>query len=283
LFPKPIELAPPWRRAVYVAALVLGLALWLLPLLAIAWTSVRSLEDMNLGNYWGMPERFALLENLAALFTTSSIGQFLINSLAITVASVAAVLVVSTMAAFALAKYRIRGANWLLGLFIAGNLVPPQILMIPVRDLVHGLQLYDTRWGLIFFHVGFQAGFCTFFLRNFIRGIPEEMLDAARIDGATEFQLLLRVVVPLIAPVLAALMVLEFTFIWNDYFWSLVLVQSDSVRPITAGLRTLKGMYLTSSHLLALGSLIAALPPVLLFLALQRQLFAGVLLGGRRR
>ena len=115
--------------------------------------------------------------------------------------------------------------------FVAGNLVPFQVLMIPVRDLVIALRLYDTRLALILFHIAFQTGFCTLFMRNFIRDLPDALLDAARMDGAGELRLFWYVVLPLVRPAIAAMSVLIFTFVWNDYFWSLVLVQSDSVRP----------------------------------------------------
>jgi len=166
--------------------------------------------------------------------------------------------------------------------FIAGNFVPFQILMIPVRDLTIGMGLYDTATGLIIFHIAFQTGFCTLFMRNFIVGLPDELIEAARVEGVSEWKIFWYVVLPLVRPALAALSVLIFTFIWNDYFWALVLVQSDEVRPITAGISALKGQWMASWQLIAAGSIVAALPPVILFFAMQRHFIAGLTLGATK-
>jgi multiple sugar transport system permease protein len=197
----------------------------------------------------------------------------------ITLPATGGAIALACMAAFALAKYRFRGNLLLFAVFVAGNFVPFQVLMIPVRDLVISLGLYDTYAALILFHMAFQTGFCTLFMRNFIRQLPDELIEAARLDGMGELGILWRIVLPLVKPAIAALAVLVFTFVWNDYFWALVLVQSDSVRPVTAGLQALRGMWLTSWQLLSAGAILAALPPVLLFFLMQRQLIAGLTFG----
>ncbi len=107
-------------------------------------------------------------------------------------------------------------------MFVAGNFVPIQVLMIPVRDLSLKLGLYNSVGGLILFHLAFQTGFCALFLRNFIKQLPFELVEAARIEGAGEWTVFVRIILPLIRPALAALSILVFTFVWNDYFWALV-------------------------------------------------------------
>jgi multiple sugar transport system permease protein len=169
----------------------------------------------------------------------------------------------------------------MLVMFVAGNLVPFQVLMVPVRDLMIALHLYDTRAALVLFHVAFQTGFCTLFMRNFIRDLPDHVLDAARIEGASELRVFWHVVLPLVRPAMAAVAVLIFTFVWNDYFWSLVLVQSDAVRPVTAGLQSLRGMWQTAWQLVCAAAIIAALPPVAMFFVMQRQLIAGLTYSAR--
>jgi multiple sugar transport system permease protein len=167
-------------------------------------------------------------------------------------------------------------------MFIAGNFLPYQILMIPVRDLAVKLGLYDSIWALVLFHTAFQTGFATLFLRNFIAGLPEELFEAARIEGAGEFRILRVIVVPLIRPALAGLAVLVFTFVWNDYFWALALVQSDAAKPLTLGLAGLKGEWLTAWNLISAGALFAALPPVMLFFFMQKHFVAGLTAGAVR-
>ena len=262
-------------RAGYAAAVVACLAVWLLPLAGIALTSLHSLDDFNRGHVWTWPTE-PQWSNYAAVFEGSRMAQFVGNSLLVTFPAVFFTILLAAMAGFALAKHPFRGSRLLLAVFVAGNLVPFQVLMIPVRDLVITLRIYDTRWALILFHTAFQTGFCTLFMRNFIRELPDSLLDAARIDGAGELRVFWLVVLPLIRPAIAAVSVLVFTFVWNDYFWSLVLVQSDSVRPVTAGLQSLRGMWQTSWNLVAAASLLAALPPIAVFFVMQRHLIAGL-------
>lgn len=275
MFPAPIAERSLSVRLAYASCVALVLALWLLPLAGVALTSVRSVEDLNRGNFWGWPSEL-MLENYAAVLTGSRMGQFILNSILITVPAVAGAVALATMAGFALAKHEFAGSRVLLMIFVAGNLVPFQALMIPVRDLMIGLGLYDTRWALIAFHVAFQTGFCTLFMRNFIRELPDALIETARMEGAGELKVLWHVVLPLVRPALAAVSVLVFTFIWNDYFWALVLAQSDEVRPLTAGLQSLRGMWQTSWQLVSAASILAALPPVALFFLMQRHLIAGL-------
>jgi multiple sugar transport system permease protein len=281
LFPAPLDTRSPAARIRYGAAVIASLFVWLLPLFAIALTSLRSQQDINRGNFWGWPTEFHVFENYVAVLSGSRIPQFILNSFLITLPAVLGTVMLASMAGFALAKHEFRGNRLLLMLFIGGNLVPFQALMIPVRDLFIAIGLYDSRWALILFHTSFQTGFCALFMRNFIREIPDTVLDAARVEGAGELAVFWHVVLPLVRPAIAGVSVLIFTFVWNDYFWSLVLVQSDTIRPITAGLQSLRGMWQTSWQLVAAGSLLAALPPVIVFFAMQRQLITGLTYGAR--
>jgi multiple sugar transport system permease protein len=281
MFPAPIERAPRVARIAYRAALFASLAVWLLPLFGVALTSVRSIDDLNRGNLWGWPSEFRLIENYAAVFADSRMAQFIFNSVLIAVPAVAGAVALACMAGFALAKYRFRGNLVLFVIFIAGNLVPFQILMIPVRNLAIDTGIYDTRWALILFHAAFQTGFCTLFMRNFIKQLPDDMLDAARNEGLSELQIFRHIVLPLVRPAIAAIAALTFTFVWNDYFWSLVLVQSDDVRPLTAGLQSLRGMWLASWQLISAGSIVAAIPPVLIFFFMQQHFIAGLTSGSQ--
>jgi multiple sugar transport system permease protein len=279
-FPASIErTSAPASFIAYRVALGLALIVWLMPLFGVALTSVRSADDLARGNIWGWPTEIAL-GNYATVFADARMARFILNSVLITVPSVAGAVMLASMAGFALAKFKFRGNLVLFVIFVAGNLVPFQILMVPVRDLtVDVLHIYDTYWALIAFHISFQTGFCTLFMRNFIKQLPDALLDAARVEGLSELQIFWHIVLPLVRPALAAITALTFTFVWNDYFWSLVLVQSDDVRPLTAGLQSLRGMWLTSWHLISAGSIIAAMPPVLMFFLMQRHFISGLTAG----
>jgi multiple sugar transport system permease protein len=266
-------------RAHVLRNLVIIVLLRLVPLLGVALTSMRSIEDLHRGNYWGWPSDIFILQNYWQVLFSAGMGRFIVNSLIIAVPAVLGTLVVATMAGFALAAFRFRGNLIILALAIGGNLVPFQILAIPVRSMIDGFGLYDTRAGLILFHTAFQTGFATLFMRNFIRQLPVDVIDAARVEGIPEHQILIYVILPMIRPALAAVAVLVFTFIWNDFFWSLILTYSSDVRPVTVGVLSLRGMWLTSWHLLAAAAMLAALPPALLFFLMQRHFIAGLTLG----
>jgi multiple sugar transport system permease protein len=280
VFSAPLGTRSRAARAAYLAAVLLALGVWLLPLLAMAVLSLRSVEEVNRGQVWGWPRDLGALGSYAAVLTTPRMGRFLANSVLVTVPAVVGTLALSSMAGFALAKHGFRGRRLLLMLFVAGNLVPFQVLMIPVRDLMIALHLYDTRWALVAFHAAFQTGFGTLFMWSFIHDLPDAVLHAARLDGAGELRVFRSVILPLVRPALAAVAVLIFTFVWNDYFWALVLVQSDAVRPLTAGIQSLRGMWQTAWPLVAAASLLAAVPPVAVFFAMQRHLVAGLTYAG---
>ena len=279
MFPTPIQKYSLPANITYRIALLVTLFIWLLPLIAVMLTSIRTYDDILAGNYWGWPEESGAIENYSKIFADGRMARYFLNSLVITLPTVFGTLLLSSMAGFSLAMHKFKLNILLFCMFIAGNFVPFQILMIPVRMLTIDLGIYNTYYGLIIFHIAFQTGFCTFFLRNFIKELPFELIEAARADGATEWMIYRKIILPLIVPALAALGVLEFTFIWNDYFWALILSQGDSVKPITVGLDNLRGQWVASYNLIAAGSVIAALPPVVMFFLMQKHFINGLTFG----
>jgi len=282
MFPKPIEKSSPAIRVGYQAMLPVALLLWLLPLLAIFMTSIRPGGDINAGNVFGWPSSFQLIENYTAVFTQSKAVTYLVNSLKITIPTTILAVGLSCLTGYALAAYRFRLALPLFFLFVAGNFVPFQILMVPVRDFSVQTGLFDTITGLVLFHAAFQTGFCTLFMRNFMKALPYELIESARIEGVNEWKIFWHVVLPLVKPAIAALAVLIFTFIWNDYFWATVLINGDDNLPITAGVRSLNGQFVSQWHLVSAASLLAALPPVIMFFAMQKHFIAGLTLGATK-
>ena len=278
MFPRPIQQTRPATRIAYQIALPIVLLLWLFPLLGVALTSVRPASDLAMGNYFGMPSDIAF-SNYAEVFQNSPIGRYILNSFKVTIPTVILTVALSCMTGFALGIYRFRANLLVFFMFVAGNFVPFQILMVPVRDLTVDLGLYNQIWGLVLFHVAFQTGFCTLFMRNFISSLPKELIEAARVEGVAEWRIFWYIVLPLMRPAIAALAVLVFTFIWNDFFWATVLTTSASTQPVTAGLSSLNGQWIAQWHLVAAGSIIAALPPVTMFFLMQKHFIAGLTLG----
>ncbi|MEL7098922.1 MAG: carbohydrate ABC transporter permease [Pseudomonadota bacterium] len=278
MFPRPLTPASP-RGIAYQAFLPFALLIWLLPLIAIFLTSIRPGTDINAGNVFGWPSSFEMLENYTAVFTQSQAAMYLLNSFMITIPATLISVALACLAGYALAIYRFRVALPLFFLFVAGNFVPFQILMVPVRDMSVQTGLYDTIAGQYLFHAAFQTGFCTLFMRNFIKALPFDLIESARIEGVAEWRIFWYVVLPLVRPAIAALAVLIFTFVWNDFFWANVLTQGESAKPITAGVRALNGQFVNNWHLVSAASLMAAIPPVLMFFLMQRHFIAGLTLG----
>lgn len=278
MFPRPIQKSSTTAQWLYAVALPVALILWLFPLLGVALTSLRPASDLAQGNYFGMPSGIAW-ENYIFIFTQTPIGQYMMNSLWVTIPTVIGAVGLSLMTGFALAVYGFRANILVFFMFVAGNFVPFQILMVPVRDMTLQLGMYDTWYGLALFHIAFQTGFCTLFMRNFIKALPFELIEAARVEGVAEWRIFWFIVLPLMRPAIAALSVLVFTFIWNDFFWATVLTQGVDSQPITAGLSSLNGQWIAQWHLVSAGSILAALPPVVMFFLMQKHFIAGLTLG----
>lgn len=282
MFPTPIEKTGPGSQVAYKTFLPFALFIWLLPLLAIFATSIRPGADINSGNVFGWPSDFQMIENYIAVFTQSEAATYFLNSLKITIPTVIISVALACLAGYALAIYRFRAALPLFFVFVAGNFVPFQILMVPVRDLSVQTGLYNTVTGLVLFHAAFQTGFCTLFMRNFIKALPHELIESARIEGVGEFKIFWYLVLPLVRPAIAALAVLIFTFVWNDFFWATVLTNSEAAKPITAGVRALNGQFVSQWHLVSAASLMAAIPPVVMFFLMQKHFIAGLTLGASK-
>lgn len=279
MFPTPVDKTSRTWQVTYQGLLPIALIMWLLPLIAVAIFSVKPSGDFAQGNYWGAPSTFEGFVNYGRVFTDSDMPRYLFNSVFITVPTVLGCVALSAMTGFALGIYRFKSNLFVFFLFVAGNFVPFQILMIPVRDLTLQMGLYDTKTGLVLFHIAFQTGFCTLFMRNFIRALPRELIEAARVEGVREWRIFWFVVMPLMKPALAAMAVLVFTFIWNDYFWAVVLTQGPGSQPVTAGITSFNAQYGVAYNMLSAGSIIAALPPVVMFFAMQKHFIAGLTLG----
>ncbi len=252
--------------------------IWLLPFFSALLTSVRTQDEISLNGFWRIPDTLTF-ENFTEAWDRGHVSRYLGNSFLITLPSLAATLFLSSLAAFALARYRFRGSTVLYFMFVAGTMLPFQILLLPVFRLSNSLGIYNTHWSLIIIHTAFQMAFCTFVLRNFMRTVPTDILDAARVDGCSEFRIYWQIMLPISLPSLAALATLEFTWIFNDYLWAIILIQNDSLKPVTAGLATLQGQFTTNWPVITAGSLIAIVPTVIVFAFLQRYFIQGLTLG----
>jgi len=271
-----------FQRQIGVALKYVGLTaltlLWLVPIFAALITSFRTMDDISINGFWSIPGVLTF-RNFERAWIYAHVSKYLLNSFIITIPSLFGMMFLSSMSAYALARFKFKGNLFFYFMYVAGTLLPFQILLLPVFRLTNALGLYNTYGALILIHTAFQLGFCTFVLRNFMRTVPSEILDAALVDGCNEFRIYWQIMLPLTLPALAALATLEFTWVFNDYLWAIILVQSDSLRPVTAGLATLRGQYNTDWPVITAGALLATLPTLFVFVFLQRYFIQGLTLG----
>lgn len=270
-------------RRVKTAALHIVLTtlaiVWLIPIVSALYTALRTFEDGTENGPWSFPPHSLTLANFVEAWTDGGFAQYFLNTFLVVIPSVILMLLLSSMAAYVLARHRFRGSRFVFIIFVAGLLLPFQILLIPVYRLSNFLNIYDSLWALIAIHVAFELGFCTFVLHNFIRTIPKDLTEAASVDGASVFWTWWRVILPLSRPALAALATLEFTWKWNDYLWVITLIQSDANATVTLGLSGLRGEFVTNWNLISAASLLAAIPTLLIYAILQRQFLGGLFAG----
>lgn len=270
----------PWRVLIFIVLLVATL-LWLVPILTALVTSIRTFNDILYRGFISWPEEVTL-GNFRTAWERGGLSHYLPNSFIITLPSLFLTLLFSSLSAYALARFKFKMNRLIFFTFVGGMMLPFQVLMLPVFKLTDFLGLYDTYWGLILFHTAFQLGFCTFMLRNYMRTVPGEILEAARIDGCSELRIWWRIMLPLTLPAIAAVATLEFTWIFNDYLWAIILLRSDRLKPITAGLASLQGQFVTDWPVIVAGALVGTLPTLLVFLFLQRYFIEGLTLGATK-
>jgi multiple sugar transport system permease protein len=231
-------------------------------------------------------------DNYQQAWQQGQFGLHFKNSLTITIPAVFLTLFLASTVAFVLARFSFRFNLVLLGFFLAANMLPPQALLVPVFRMFREIRLplfmsdsgtmLNSFWALILVNVAFQLGFCTFVLSNYMKTIPHEIYESAEIDGANVWRQYWQLTLPLVRPALAALAVLEVTWIYNEFFWATVLVSRGDKYPITSALNNLRGQFFTDTNLVAAGSVMVALPVLIVFFVLQRQFVSGLTLGSTK-
>jgi multiple sugar transport system permease protein len=272
------------------AFLVVVSVAWLFPL---AWAVINSFRDYAYTAEHGYVSFGGFtIDNYVNAWERGNFGQGFLNSVIITAPAVVLVLLLASSTAFVLARFNYAFNLTLLGVFLAANLLPPQALLIPIFRLYRQIPLPEwlsdsgsllgSYWGLILINVAFQLGFCTFVLSNYMKTVPKEIYESAEIDGASVWRQYWQLTLPLCRPALAALAVLQTTWIYNEFFWATVLIQDFTKLPITSSLNNLRGQFFVDYNLLSAGSVLVALPVLVVFFALQKQFVSGLTLGSTK-
>ncbi len=254
-----------------------------------AWSCVPflwmvSASTMRLGEASQFPPRFfperATLEHYRALLEHLNMGRYFLNSLVLAMGVSAASLIVNSMAGFAFAKFAFRGKKPVFSLLLATMIVPAQVTMLPVFLLLKHLHLLNTYFGIIL--PGMASAFGIYLVRQYLESIPDSLLEAARIDGASNWRIYWDIIVPLAKPVLVTLLLFTFVGTWNDFLWPLIVMTRDDMYTLPVALAALMGEHAQDLELMMAGAVLTVAPIVLLFLALQRYYLRGILLGGVR-
>ena len=273
------------------AFLIVTVLLWITPVAWAVFTAFRPYNDTFLHGYVSWPKTLSLT-NFRTAWTGADLPHYFWNSIIITIPAIILILLFSCSVAFVISRLGFRWNVPLLIFFMAANLLPQQVLLTPLYHMYLRMPLptwlsdsglfYNSYIGLIAINVAFQTGFCTFVLSNYMKTIPKSLTEAARVDGAGVVRQFFGVILPLCKPALGALATLEFTFIYNDFLWAIVLMQSGSKRPITSALNSLQGIFFVNTNLIAAAALMVALPTLFVFALLQRQFVSGLTLGASK-
>jgi multiple sugar transport system permease protein len=271
------------RRATLHGFLIVMSVVWLLPLLWALYTSLRPYSDTAQNGYVSVATSLTL-DNYVRAWNDAELIRYFLNTAVIVIPAVIIVLFLASMLAFVLSRYSFKFNLAMLLLFLGLNMLPPQVLITPLYQIFRRQPdlLYDQYLGIAIVHIAFQLGFCTFVLSNYMKTLPRELNEAALVDGASVWKTFYAIIMPLTRPALAALAVLQVTWIYNDFFWALFLMSNGSKFPITSALNNLKGQYFVDMNLVAAASLLVALPTLIVFFALQKQFISGLTLGSTK-
>ncbi len=273
---------------VFLIAMAVG---WLIPIVGALYASFRPYAETSDKGFLSWPENFTL-QNYRNAWGQGEMRHHYWMTALIVVPAVIITLLLSSLVAFGVSRFSWRFNVVLLLLFTAGNLLPQQVLAQPLFQMYKRIPLpgalSDTVYmlgstaGLITIHVAFQTGFCTFVLSNYMKTLPADLTEAAMIDGASVLRQFWQVTLPLCRPALAALATLEFTWVFNDFFWAVLLENQGRDRPITSSLANLGGQFFTDDNLIAAGSMLVAFPTLVVYLVLKRQFVSGLTLGASK-
>lgn len=280
----------PLRAVLLHAFLLVAAITWLFPMLWALFNSFRDYGYTLEHGYFSFGG--FTLQNWTSAWDRGGFDTTMVNSAIITITAVILTLALASAAAFVLSRFSTRFNVAMLAFFVAANLLPPQALLVPIYRMFRAVplpqwlaesgSLLDTHAGLILVHVAFQTGFCTFVLSNYMKAIPKEIYEAADVDGASIWTQFAGITIPLCRTPLAALATLQIAWIYNEFFWATVLMQTGSKFPVTSSLNNLKGAFFTDYNLLSAGSILAGLPVLIIFFVLQRQFVSGMTMGATK-
>lgn len=259
--------------ALRVVILATAALVALIPIVWLVLGSFKTPTELSARPPLLLPESWGI-SNYTDALTRFDFTTYLFNSTVVTIAATALTLAINSMAAYALAKYNFRGKNGLFLLTLATIMIPLQVILIPVYQVVASLGMVNTLWGLIIPAAATPTG--VFILRQYMLSIPDELIEAARVDGSGEFRTFIQIVLPMCRPALAVVAILSIMWRWNDFLWPLVVAQSETVYTLPVALARFTAEETVPFNLIIAMSVVSILPVIILFLFFQRQIVTGI-------
>lgn len=266
-----------WKRILVYGILTVLAITFLIPLYGAVVISFKSNREVLFRNVWLPPQGFTVAPYRSA-WREGRLGKAFTNSILITIPSVFGSIFIASLGAYAVSRIRFKGNLLVYIFFVSGLFFPPHSFIVSLYKLFDSLGLYDTLWALIITNIAFGIPVCTMVLTNYFKDIPYEIQEAATIDGASAWQVYQIIILPLSKPALAVIAIFQFTWIWNNFIWGLILSENRAI-PVMLGLLNLKGQYFISWNVQAAGSVVAILPVLAVFIAFQRYFIKGLVAG----
>lgn len=262
-----------FQESLIMIGLVIYAIIILYPLL---WMIISSMKGYNeiYNDVWGLPSEW-LINNYAEAWSRG-ISDYFVNSIIVTVITVVTVLIIGSMAAYALARFRSRFIDLALIVIIGGMMMNPEVAIIPLYELLSNFNLVDTRLALILPYIAFRLPICVLLLRSYFLGVPKEVSESAVMDGCSEFGIYLRIFLPMSIPIMITTVVLTSFYAWNEFLFATVFISTEELKTIPSGLMNFRDALQTNWGVLLAGMVIASLPMIVLLIFLQRYLVRGL-------
>jgi glucose/mannose transport system permease protein len=273
----------PGRIVTYVV-LCVGCLLFLLPVYILLITGFKSFQEVSLSSMWRFPSHFSFASFIQAWMGVPAKGvrglaENFMNSVYLAVPATLISAFLGSMNGYVLSKWKFKGANVIFPLLLFGMFIPYQSILIPLVRVLQQMHLYGTRGGLIFTHIVYGIPITTLIFRNYYAAIPDELIEASKIDGAGILGIYASILFPLSLPGFVVVMIWQFTSIWNDFLFAVIITSRPALQPVTVALNNLAGSFSVEWNVQMAGALIAALPTLLIYIFLSRYFMSGLLAG----
>jgi multiple sugar transport system permease protein len=266
-------------RKIFLYVIITIIAfIYILPGLGVILTSFKLDAEIAKNGLWSIP-KLLHLDNYKEVWVVANIQTYMRNSFLVTIPATFISIMLGVLMGYVFSKLPFRGSELLFIFVLAGLFFPPQIVLIPLFKFYNKIKLYDTLWPMIITHAAFGLPICTLIMRNFFSSIPMAIREAAIIDGASELDVLVKIMLPVSLPALAVLATLQFTWIWNDFLFPIIFTQSDNMRTIMVGLISMKGQYRVAYGEQGAMAVIASIPTLIIFVFFQRYFIKGMTMG----